>query len=872
MRFLRSLLVLTAVLLLGVLLTPAQAWARRPARPLAQPQGTATAGGSVVQIGFDGNFQPTGWVPMKVRVNSPGGESGTYLIRVHQRDLDGDQVIYQRSVALTGGMANQEFWTYFKPQPVEALRLTSSGTNEPIRVVLADAGGRELDQLSLKLNLKPLYSASDFTIGGSGRGKRLILCISEAGGVFLGNDEYERERLVGVIEDLLPVGITPNELPDRLIGYDSVEAIVWQDADPALLAAGAGERMDALRQWVQRGGKLIVTARGEWQSLEPFFDLLPVTPTGAVEIGNLAPLQAIVSDNLGRGDRTQILRTWRKAPGPFRYILSTPKPDTIVESTFAYEVPSDLGGSIAGEAPFMARRTEGFGSVTFLALDFSNRNLAGLPNQRTTGWSTIWNEVLGLGDQPLLDLSNQDRAEFEAREHRDLGNALLPGSRLAGRSVALVTVALVFFIAYWLIAGPGLYFYLAAKRRTPMSWFFFGAAAVAATFVTLGVVKLILRGPPDLRHISIVRQGPGAPQVIHSEMGLYIPEDGSQRILIDHGAAGFLPALTGFAIDPEQQPGGGGRSNPIEYIVSLDAPDARAARDATGSAIIVDIPYRSTLKKLEADWIGAMARGIGGDPPRLLSGSVNNGLCEGRLVNLSGRDLVNVHIAFRRKYATVDDIHIIFIPTWLNGERLPEIKTLIKPEDANTRAIKIVSRSAPPSQNEAVRGEIDDWSTYWYSFLRSSLMAAGTNTNVDDWPERVRRTPAMLSFFSLLPPMRNEPALGAGEPTKLLRRGARELDVSAAVMAGSMVIVAEAEEVPLPIPMQVDGNEVKGAGRIIFQFIVPVDRSELIKAEEERRQADETARAATRPTTGPTTQPSSQPSDVPPDGLSPPEH
>ena len=94
----------------------------------------------------------------------------------------------------------------------------------------------------------------------------------------------------------------------------------------------------------------------------------------------------------------------------------------------------------------------------------------------------------------------------------------------------------------------------------------------------------------------------------------------------------------------------------------------------------------------------------------------------------------------------------------------------------------------------------------------------------------------LISFFSLLPPMRRE-AAGSADPTRLLRRGARELDLSAAVMAGHMVIVAEAEEVPLPIPMEVDGDKVEGAGRVIYQFVLPIDRSEIARYEQEQRRA-----------------------------------
>jgi hypothetical protein len=322
-------------------------------------------------------------------------------------------------------------------------------------------------------------------------------------------------------------------------------------------------------------------------------------------------------------------------------------------------------------------------------------------------------------------------------------------------------------------------------------------------------------------------------------MGLYIPEDGSQRIAIDAGVAGTLPKITAFAIDPDQYDAAERRSNPITYTVSLDP--AEPSRDLEGAAAVVNIPYRSTLKKLEADWVGSTQRGISGEPRMVIA----PGFCAGRLTNNSGSNLVNVHIAFRyilrRSAGTLDDVYVVFLPRWMNGESI-EVNTLIvPPADSAQPRMKLVARSAggnqaPPSERERVYGRVaNDWAPYWYSFVRPNPLSPGGSPIVDDWPESVRRTPAMLSFFSLLPPMRRE-TVGGPDPTRLLRRGARELDLSGAVMAGSMVIVGEADEAPVPLRLSVNGDPVEGAGRVIYQFVLPLDRSE-IRAEEEKLRA-----------------------------------
>src|SRR5690606_38571400 len=105
----------------------------------------------------------------------------------------------------------------------------------------------------------------------------------------------------------------------------------------------------------------------------------------------------------------------------------------------------------------------------------------------------------------------------------DLGRALLSAMEHSGRGAGYVAIAVLFFIGYWVIAGPGSYFFLAARRKAHFSWLAFGACALVATALTAGIVKLVLRGPPEVRHVTLVRVGPDGHAVAWSNVGLYIP-------------------------------------------------------------------------------------------------------------------------------------------------------------------------------------------------------------------------------------------------------------------------------------------------------------------------------------------------------------
>ena len=69
---------------------------------------------------------------------------------------------------------------------------------------------------------------------------------------------------------------------------------------------------------------------------------------------------------------------------------------------------------------------------------------------------------------------------------------------------------MLFFIAYWIVAGPGSYLVLAARKQTAHSWSIFAASALAATLLTVLVVDLVLRGNPEVHHATTLRMAQGA--------------------------------------------------------------------------------------------------------------------------------------------------------------------------------------------------------------------------------------------------------------------------------------------------------------------------------------------------------------------------
>jgi hypothetical protein len=85
----------------------------------------------------------------------------------------------------------------------------------------------------------------------------------------------------------------------------------------------------------------------------------------------------------------------------------------------------------------------------------------------------------------------------------------------------------------------------------------------------------------------------------------------------------------------------------------------------------------------------------------------------------------------------------------------------------------------------------------------------------------------LLSLFDRVPP----PSFEQGDRYRwdMHRAALRQLDVSGAVSAGQLVILAESDaNTPLPVPIEVEGELVTGEGITYYQFILPLDRSALL--------------------------------------------
>ena len=123
---------------------------------------------------------------------------------------------------------------------------------------------------------------------------------------------------------------------------------------------------------------------------------------------------------------------------------------------------------------------------------------------------------------------------------------------------------------------------------------------------------------------------------MQSRFGLYIKRDGDQRIEIANPTPGAISTLTALPLHPDYMTTDTETTSAIEYDVPM--------RDfETTDPLALVVPYRSTLKKFEAIWIGQPSGKIEGavklaDLPRMIEGTLTNG---------TGFRLEDVYIAFK---------------------------------------------------------------------------------------------------------------------------------------------------------------------------------------------------------------------------------
>jgi hypothetical protein len=268
------------------------------------------------------------------------------------------------------------------------------------------------------------------------------------------------------------------------MGLEPFDTIVWNDVPPGSLGT---TRAAALREWVQRGGHLIVVLPRIGQSWtdeanNPLFDITPRVRVVRHEGVDLEPYRLLITRDSG-------------LMMPKGEIVQTLVPVTDAASDEA--IPILVGPD--GE-PVVVRRIVGAGAVTLIGLDLVSRWMGekGMPEPEM-----FWHRVLGRRGELYQPKANES---FIA--HRDpvtLDRDIPDQIAKSGRAEVGVFAGLIVFIAYWLVAGPLGYAALKRTRRRQHAWVAFMLVTGLFTAIAWGGAMIIRP-----QHLVWAEHGTGA--------------------------------------------------------------------------------------------------------------------------------------------------------------------------------------------------------------------------------------------------------------------------------------------------------------------------------------------------------------------------
>lgn len=486
------------------------------------------------------------WFPIQVELDAFGSQPQQVTLRCTKTDLDGDLVDYiEAPVVVTPDAGTKRAWLYASTSPMN--------TKQHVVVDVLGANGALLAR-SDPLAFEPVSHDYQVVLDISDTPVTALRRLSASSGDYfdrlVGQHPYYRNRCV--------VRLRARDLPDRWIGLEAADVIVWDLADPTQFRNP--DQITALREWVRRGGRLVLGLGAAWPKLRisELAELLPLTGGRVQEVDALPGL----------------LQTYGQAG-----MATFPDP---VPVALADLVPGGraLLRDIVGKRPIdlVAMRAYGSGRVIVSAMRL--RDLFALSNpakslpllfdlNKTTEKYLLNESVATMGFGPIW-----------------LYRSLMTPTEFRGQASVLVLLAFLFVAVYIVLSTGASWLWLKRKRLTQLSWSVFAGFAVVASLLSIGAVR-VMRGIGDqVRTVSLVDLDAGSTQ-------------GSARVFIGYTSPvkqrvdlrlncddGFVRALTSV----------GGET-------LYATPERYQAIPRIGT--LRQVPMRATLKQFEGVWTGS---------------------------------------------------------------------------------------------------------------------------------------------------------------------------------------------------------------------------------------------------------------------------
>jgi hypothetical protein len=800
---------------------------------------------SLEQFGAGHAFRPGDWTAIRVGIGPPAGEPRPVRIEWELPDAEGDTAVSVRTVVLTPGRSASR-WLYGRLPPASnAAAVAMQAFTIRVFEDRDGARGEELAsaQLAPDAALSPPMAAE--------LDEGLFGLIAPPGSGSLGLEGYGTPppgfTFVPSMNERVRIaeGISVRELPDRWEGWWSYDLLVWAGQDALHRPDRVGlDEGRALRQWIERGGRLVIVLP---ESGDPWLpeatasprrhflaDLLPST---GVRRHPAVPVEAILpalskSRSLRDPEATIPIRTFdpESLPPAWHPAIAFPKSEA-------------AGAAGVSGGIFAVRRRVDFGEVILLGIDLDSLRRRGLQAGGLPEADCLWNPLLGrrgdtLSPREYAMLDDADPRRLLRREGNldDLGGGALVADRigLTGRAALGLLSAIGIFGAYWLLAGPLGFALLRNARRERFAWLAFVLVGIAFTAAAWAGGSVLRQSRTRIVHVSVVdRVGVARPddaaaaeprqlERVESWFTVAVPDYGTAVLSLPEAADASTRNLLSSWMAPP-----GDRRGRYPDTARYELPD-----DRSGS---LEIPARATASTFAASWLGTLPPAFGewprplpGHPVEVLTDPASpepTVLLRGRLQHALAGTLTDVRIIhvnpYRAPLPRFDEGilpvvsspgelascgRFVIVPEWPAGEVL-DLARLLYPDGP------LPAREKPPL----------DLASQLRLRYRDPLVSRGTFGDRTAAAEDPLRAFDMLSLASVLTPpnyLQNPPA--PSEPLRVRRTLGRRLDLGPWLSQPCLVVIGYLRDAAMPAAPSIDGVVPPSDGLTVVRWILPL--------------------------------------------------
>lgn len=524
--------------------------------------------GDITSIGFEARGQSLNviregaWFPIFAKLNVGGTEHFQGRFVCERVDLDGDRVAYtDPQVAVTAGGMDRHLWLYAS--------------------TIKENGGNSIDLIAYDQNNIAIPIASATRPGLVGGDTELILDISTT--PLDGFRSFETNTDVTTLSSswgrnyYRPVCVAAlpcKSLPDRWIGLEAVNTIIWDEPDPDALNI---DQIAALIQWVRSGGKLVIGIGPSWLKLQKsaLREILPLQGEQPPQM--TGHLQSFLTRFVTSGKKEDFKT-------PVSVVVADLAPDSVatVRDTLA-ENPSQI-------VNLVAMRWVGSGRVTTVAARL--HELATVNPKRE-----FYRELIDISAVSDKFKFNEGQKGTGLLRPVELQPALVRPTEFSRVANIRMFVAFAFVAAYIGLATVASWVWLGRHKLTQLSWSVFAGFAVVASAVGI-VAVFFLRGATDrVASVSVVD--------LEAET---MKNTGTQaRARVWFGYKSWIQQKIDLSL-----PGENNFLRPMPSGPNLSSSYATPERYAAvaGRAVLKDAPMRATLKQFQGYWEGALEGGV----------------------------------------------------------------------------------------------------------------------------------------------------------------------------------------------------------------------------------------------------------------------